>query len=227
MDGGGHIWFGNYAIRGGVESKHLGDLSYLGTYWLISREKLRQHLFANGSIGQVLDYNREMVNFRLGNHYRLFSCLPCLPWSLSSARSCRGASWRTSSSAFSTPAGCVTWLVSLRRMCRSAPRCCQSSSSSAYPLFACLRLFPEVSFLFRPSNLVTCLYHLSCSRRFNTVARRSSYGPIWFLLVLCTCSLVIRSLYEMPSIHRKHLDPCDRILLCSSAAWVLTSHMHK
>ena len=56
MDGGGHNWFGHYAIRGEVASKHLGDFSCLGTHWLISSEKLRQHIFANGSIGQVQDY---------------------------------------------------------------------------------------------------------------------------------------------------------------------------
>ena len=55
MDGGGHIWFGHVAIRGAVASKHLGDFSCLGTQWLISSEKLRQHIFANGSIGQVLE----------------------------------------------------------------------------------------------------------------------------------------------------------------------------
>ena len=43
MDGGGHIWFD--AICGAVASKHLGDFSCLGTQWLISSEKLRQHLF--------------------------------------------------------------------------------------------------------------------------------------------------------------------------------------
>ena len=36
-------------------------------------------------------------------------------------------------------------LVSLRRMCQSTPRCCQSTSFSACPFFACLRLFPAVS----------------------------------------------------------------------------------
>ena len=55
MDDGGHFWFGYYAIRDRVAIKHLGDFSCLGTHWLISSEKLRQHLFANGSIGQVQD----------------------------------------------------------------------------------------------------------------------------------------------------------------------------
>ena len=32
MDDGGHILFGNGAIRGAVASKHLGDLSCLGTH---------------------------------------------------------------------------------------------------------------------------------------------------------------------------------------------------
>ena len=45
----------------------------------------------------------------------------------------------------STRADCVSWLVSLRRICRSTPRCCKSTSFSACPFFACLRLFPVVS----------------------------------------------------------------------------------
>ena len=28
MTGGGHIWFGNYVISGGVAGKHLGDLIF-------------------------------------------------------------------------------------------------------------------------------------------------------------------------------------------------------
>ena len=55
MDGGGRILIGHNAIRGDVEKKNLGDLSCLGTHWPISSEKLCQHLFANGSIGQVQD----------------------------------------------------------------------------------------------------------------------------------------------------------------------------
>ena len=56
MDDGGHFWFGYYAIRDRVAIKHIGDFSCLGTHWLISSEKLRQHLFANGSIGQAQYY---------------------------------------------------------------------------------------------------------------------------------------------------------------------------
>ena len=56
MDDGGHFSLGYYAIRDRVAIKHLGDFSCLGTHWLISIEKLRQHLFANGSIGQVQYY---------------------------------------------------------------------------------------------------------------------------------------------------------------------------
>jgi len=32
MAGGGHIWYGNYAIRGGVAGKHLGDFSWSVTH---------------------------------------------------------------------------------------------------------------------------------------------------------------------------------------------------
>ena len=46
--------------------------------------------------------------------------------------------------------------------------------------------------LVRLSYLVTCPYDFSF-RRF-TVVRRSSYGPICFMMVFRTCSLVIRSL---------------------------------
>ena len=46
--------------------------------------------------------------------------------------------------------------------------------------------------LVRPSDLITCPYHFSF-RRF-TPARRSSYGPICFMMVFRTCSLVARSL---------------------------------
>ena len=53
MDAGGHIWFGHDVIRGEVENKHLGDFSCLGTHSVDSCEKCRQHIFANGSIGQV------------------------------------------------------------------------------------------------------------------------------------------------------------------------------
>ena len=56
MDDGGHLWFGYYAIRDRVAIKHLGDFSCLGTHWFISSEKLRQHHFANGYIGQVQYY---------------------------------------------------------------------------------------------------------------------------------------------------------------------------
>ena len=72
-----------------------------------------------------------------------YVCL-ALPWSLSSARSRRGASWWTSSSVLSTPAGCVPWPESQRRICRSTLRCYHSSSFSACPFFDCLRLFPVV-----------------------------------------------------------------------------------
>ena len=86
-------------------------------------------------------------------HYRLYIApiinyiwnVGVLPWFLISARSRRGASWWTSLSALSSPAGCVPWLVSWRKMCRSTPRCCQSTPSSTSPFFACLRLFREVS----------------------------------------------------------------------------------
>ena len=47
MDGGGHIWYGLEAIRGGVASKHLGDFSCLGTHLVTSSENIRQHLFVN------------------------------------------------------------------------------------------------------------------------------------------------------------------------------------
>ena len=32
MAAGGHIWYGNYAIRGGVAGKHLGDFSWPVTH---------------------------------------------------------------------------------------------------------------------------------------------------------------------------------------------------
>ena len=41
----------------------------------------------------------------------------------------------------------------------------------------------------RPSDLVTLPYHFSFRR--STVARRSSYGPMCFMVVFRTCSLVI------------------------------------
>ena len=62
MEGGGHIWLGNDAIRGGVASKHLGDLSWNPR--VISSEKLHQHHFAKGSIDQVLDYYNEQQTRR-------------------------------------------------------------------------------------------------------------------------------------------------------------------
>jgi len=55
MTGGGHIWFGNYVISGGVTGKHLGDFSCPGTHWQKSNEKLPQHHFVNGFICQVQD----------------------------------------------------------------------------------------------------------------------------------------------------------------------------
>ena len=55
-----------------------------------------------------------------------------------------GASWWTSSSVLSTPAGCVPSPESQRRICRSTLRCYHSSSFSACPFFDCLRLFPVV-----------------------------------------------------------------------------------
>ena len=76
---------------------------------------------------------------------RHFTVVNAFSWSLSSTRSRRDASWWTSSSALSTQAGCVSWPVSLRRICRSTTRCCQSTSFSACPFFAYLRLFPVVS----------------------------------------------------------------------------------
>ena len=105
----------------------------------------------------------------------------------SSGRPCLSLPWRTSSSALSTPAGCVPWLEYLRSMCRSTPRCCQSSSYSACSFFACLRLFPVVSlWLGRPIlSRVQTISIYSCQE---ILVR--SYR---FMMVFRTCSLVTRS----------------------------------
>ena len=90
-----------------------------------------------------------------------FICL-ALPWSLSSAKSRRGAS------VLSTPAGCVPWLESQRRICRSTPRCCRSSSFSACPFFDCLRLFPVISlWLGRPILSLTIWGSSICNNNFH------------------------------------------------------------
>ena len=65
--------------------------------------------------------------------------------------------------------------------------------------------------LVRPSDLATCSCHFSF-RRF-TVARKSSYGPLCVVMVFRTCSLVIRSLQQMPRIFRKHLNCSEWIIL--------------
>ena len=46
-------------------------------------------------------------------------------------------------------------------------------------------------------------------------------------MVFRTCSLVTRSLYEMPVIFRKHLNSTDWIILCSSAVSALVSHVER
>ena len=154
----------------------------------------------------------------------------------------RGASWRTSSSNLSTPAGCVPWFQFLRRICRSTQRCRQSTSSSACPFFACLWSFIEILRLI----LSMCPSHF-CFHRF-TVARRSSYGPICFMTGFCTCSLVIRSstsshfymglMFDDISLHvaRSYTTPVNRpfslisshtlsnhLLLCLSLLFSCTS----
>ena len=65
--------------------------------------------------------------------------------------------------------------------------------------------------LVRPSDLATCSCHFSFGRF--TVARKSSYGPICVVMVFRTCSLVIRSLQQMPRIFRKHLNCSECIIL--------------
>ena len=56
MDAGRHIWFGHDVIQGEVANMHLGDFPCLGTHKLDSSDKCRQHIYANGYMGQVQDY---------------------------------------------------------------------------------------------------------------------------------------------------------------------------
>ena len=100
-------------------------------------------------------------------------------------RSRRGASWWTSSSALFTPVGCVPWPESQRRSCRSTPRCMLSVHLFfGLPLLRLPSIVLWSITLFRQSDLATCPYHFRF-RRF-TVARRSSYGPVCFVMVFRT-----------------------------------------
>ena len=56
MADGRHIEFSRSAVSAMMVDKHLGDFSCPGTHWLAGSEKRRQHLFANGTSGQVLHY---------------------------------------------------------------------------------------------------------------------------------------------------------------------------
>ena len=60
-----------------------------------------------------------------------------------------------------------------------------------------------------------------------TEARRSSYGPIAFPILVFTSSLVMWSLYEIPRSLRKHLISNACILLSTSAVMVHVSYAFK
>ena len=114
--------------------------------------------------------------------------MPCLafPWSLSSARSRRNASRRTS------------FLISSFHSCRICFMSCVSSKElpvhlmPVHPFFACLRLFPRSITLVSPSDLSKCPYHFRF-RRFAVARRSPIHYNIWCMVVIRRCSLVIRS----------------------------------
>ena len=98
-------------------------------------------------------------------------------------------------------------------------------------LFFCLPLFlppgtvPCSMVFASPDDLVTCPYHFSF--RCLTVVRRLSWGSMACLILFCTSSLEMRSLYVMPRSLLKHLISMACILLSNSAVSVQDSHAYK
>ena len=76
-----------------------------------------------------------------------------------------------------------------------------------------------------PDDCVTCLYRFSL--HLFTELRRSSYGLISFPILAFTSSLVMWSLYEIPSSLRKHLISNACTLLSVSAVTAHASHAYK
>ena len=129
--------------------------------------------------------------------------LPC------SARSRRGASWPTSSSLISP---LLAWVSAKDLPVHSAMLSIQLFFG--LPLLRLPSTVPCNITLVRPSNLVTCPcpYHFRFCRF--AVATRSSYGPICFMMIFRTCSLVTRSLWGMPSIfvgYAKYLSEASKL----------------
>ena len=79
--------------------------------------------------------------------------------------------------------------------------------------------------LANPDDRVTRPYHFSL--RLFTAVRKSSYGPMVFLILAFTSSLVMWSLYEIPRSLQKHLISNACILLSMSAVMVHDSHAYK
>ena len=96
--------------------------------------------------------------------------------------------------------------------------------------FLCLPLLPPWTVpcrivLASPDDRLTCPYHFSL--RLFTAVRRSSYGPMAFLILPFTSWLVMWSLHEIPRSLRKHLISSACILLSMSAVTVHVSHAYK
>ena len=77
----------------------------------------------------------------------------------------------------------------------------------------------------RPVERVTCPYHFNFL--FFTMVSRSSYGPNCSSTVWRIVSLVIWSLYEMPSMIRRLLISTARIFFCNSALRVQVSQAYR